>query len=99
MSSRFCSRISLHFTCSTAFNLSVGTTCCCHRLPVENTDFTLDTTTGRVTFDSAPYYGADVTWTGEFDLPVRFDRDELDYEITTVNVISFPQLQIVELKQ
>lgn len=60
--------------------------------------FTVDEATGRINFTSAPEYGADVTWTGQFDLPVRFDTDELNAVITTKEVISFPSLPIVELK-
>lgn len=64
----------------------------------ENSAFTLDTTTGIVTFTSAPYSGAVVEWTGEFDLPVRFDTDRLNMVVTTKEVISAPSIPIVELK-
>lgn len=37
--------------------------------------WTLDTTTGILTFDDAPDYAP--TWTGEYDIPVRFDSDRL----------------------
>lgn len=36
----------------------------------------VDMTTGVVTITAAP--GAIITWTGEFDVPVRFDSDRLD---------------------
>ncbi len=39
-------------------------------------DYTLDTTTGRVT-TTIPRTAANLTWVGEFDKPVRFDTDEL----------------------
>jgi len=60
--------------------------------------WTIDETTGRLSFLSAPEYGSDVTWTGDFDLPVRFDTDQLEAVITNKEVISFPSLPIVELK-
>lgn len=37
---------------------------------------TVDTATGVITIASAPAPG-DVTWSGEFDVPMRFDTDEL----------------------
>ena len=65
---------------------------------IDSANFTVDEATGLVTFDSPPDYGADVTWLGTFDLPVRFDTDDLNAVITTKEVISFPSLPIVELK-
>lgn len=40
------------------------------------TDYTISAT-GLVTFTSAPANGAALTWTGQFDIPVRFDIDHL----------------------
>ena len=40
------------------------------------TDYTISSS-GLVTFTSAPANGAALTWTGEFDLPMRFDTDHL----------------------
>lgn len=39
------------------------------------THYTIDTTTGIVTFLSQPTVGQPITWTGEFDIPVRFAVD------------------------
>lgn len=61
--------------------------------------WTVDSTSGLITFSTPPFDGAEVTWTGEFDLPVRFDTDQIEYEVRTKNVIEFPNLPIVELKQ
>jgi uncharacterized protein (TIGR02217 family) len=44
---------------------------------VVNTDYTINYTTGVVTFNTAPTTGAVLRWGGEFDLPCRFDVDEL----------------------
>lgn len=46
------------------------------------TAHTLDTATGIVTIVSAPS-AANVTWAGEFDVPMRFDTDKLDGRIVT----------------
>lgn len=40
----------------------------------------VDYTTGRFTLDGVPE-GAEVTWTGEFDKPVRFDTDQLMWSL------------------
>ena len=40
-------------------------------------DYTLDYTTGVITFDTAPGAGLDITVTGSFDVPVRFDVDQM----------------------
>jgi uncharacterized protein (TIGR02217 family) len=40
--------------------------------------FTVDTTSGLVTFNATS--GQAITWSGEFDVPVRFDNDRLDVE-------------------
>lgn len=40
-------------------------------------DYTIDYSTGIVTFNSPPAGSVDVTWGGQFDVPCRFDTDEL----------------------
>lgn len=42
-----------------------------------NVDYTVDYTTGIVSFVSAPALNSILTWGGEFDVPCRFDVDEL----------------------
>ena len=49
-----------------------------------DTAHTLDTATGIVTIGSAPS-AANVTWAGEFDVPMRFDTDKLDGRIAARN--------------
>lgn len=46
------------------------------------TDYTLDLTTGILTMTAAPSYVP--TWTGQFDVPVRFDIDDLDVAIESM---------------
>jgi len=65
---------------------------------IPEVDYTMDFTTGIITFDIAPEYNSRVTWEGTFDLPVRFDTDVLNSVITTHEVISQPAIPIVELK-
>ena len=44
---------------------------------VNPADYTVDYLTGVITFDTAPAAAATLTWTGQFDVPVRFETDEL----------------------
>lgn len=44
---------------------------------VYGTDYVVDYTTGKVTFSVAPLLGDILKWGGEFDLPCRFDTDEI----------------------
>ena len=61
------------------------------------TDYTIDSTTGIVTFVTAPGAGLSVTWTGQFDVPVRFDTDELSMHMEGgLYVIS--SLRCIELR-
>lgn len=66
------------------------------------THYTLDATTGIVTTTSART-AANLSWTGEFDVPVRFDVDELKAQI--VNrvpggdyIIEWASIPLVELR-
>lgn len=43
----------------------------------ESVDFTVDTTTGIVTFTTAPSNGDVITCGFEYDIPVRFDSDDM----------------------
>jgi len=40
--------------------------------------YTVDYTTGTVTFISPPAVGANISWGGEFDVPVRFESDNIN---------------------
>jgi uncharacterized protein (TIGR02217 family) len=64
---------------------------------------TLDTTTGLATFGSAPAVGHALTWTGQFDVPVRFDVDALKTEIVDKQsggdlLIRWPTIPIIEIR-
>lgn len=61
-------------------------------------DFSVDTTTGIVTFTAAPANGTAVTAGFEFDTPVRFDTDELDINLTTFEAGEAPSIPLVEIR-
>lgn len=71
-------------------------------LEVDETDTTggwnLDSTTGIITFQNPPEYNSIIEWTGKFDLPVRFDTDQLEMVVTTKELITQPNIPLVELK-
>ena len=49
-------------------------------------DFTIDYDTGIVTFGTAKVSSAQLTWDGQFDVPCRFDTDELQATILESSV-------------
>jgi uncharacterized protein (TIGR02217 family) len=56
-----------------------------------------DTVTGLVTFSTAPAAGVIVTADYEFDVPVRFDTDQMTVTIETYNLGTWAQVPIVEI--
>jgi uncharacterized protein (TIGR02217 family) len=56
------------------------------------------TVTGLVTFEAAPAAGVIVTADYEFDVPVRFDTDQMNVTIETYNLGTWAQVPIVEIR-
>jgi uncharacterized protein (TIGR02217 family) len=59
--------------------------------------FNCDPTTGLVTFADAPPDGSVVTAGFSFDVPVRFDTDELDIDLSTFEAGGIPQIPLIEI--
>ena len=59
---------------------------------------TVDTTTGIVTFDTPPAMGEVVTADFEFDVPVRFDSDELQLSIDSYDAGNWRNIQLIEVR-
>lgn len=57
----------------------------------------IDYTTGQIFFDEAPIAGAYITADFEFDVPVRFDTDQLDITIESFGVFSWNDIIIKEI--
>lgn len=57
----------------------------------------VDVATGVVTFGVAPDDGAAVTAGFLFDVPVRFDTDRLDVELTSFDGAEVPSIPLVEI--
>lgn len=60
--------------------------------------WTVDTTTGIVTFDTAPGNGVQVSAGYEFDVPVRFDEDELELSVDAFDAGSVPAIDVIEIR-
>ncbi|WP_424981792.1 phage distal tail protein, Rcc01695 family [Maritalea sp. S77] len=60
-------------------------------------DFTVDETTGILSFASAPTSGANLTAGFEFDVPVRFDTDHLDVELSSFDAGLIPSIPLIEI--
>lgn len=66
----------------------------------ETTHFTVDTTTGTVTFTPGNIPGASAVITAgfEFDVPVRFDADFLEINLAAFDAGDIPSIPIVEIR-
>jgi uncharacterized protein (TIGR02217 family) len=62
------------------------------------TGFAVDEATGLVTFDTPPASGAPVTAGFEFDVPVRFDTDFLEVDLSAFEAGAIPSIPVVELR-
>lgn len=67
---------------------------------VEQTSgWSVDVTTGFVRFDTPPASNTDVTAGFDYDLPVRFDADQLDISLDvmgTGRIVSVPVIELIE---
>jgi uncharacterized protein (TIGR02217 family) len=66
----------------------------------EGTDFTVDTTTGVITFlpGHVPANGAAVSTGFLFDVPVRFDTDYLEMDLSAFTAGAIPKIPLVEIR-
>jgi uncharacterized protein (TIGR02217 family) len=60
--------------------------------------WSVDTTTGVVTFTDAPSSGAAVTAGFEFDVPARFDADALAINLANFRAGEIPSIPLVEVR-
>jgi uncharacterized protein (TIGR02217 family) len=65
----------------------------------KSTGWSVDTTTGLVTFAGPPGAGVTVTAGYEFDVPVRFDSDSLDVTLDIERLGSITSIPLVELRR
>jgi uncharacterized protein (TIGR02217 family) len=65
---------------------------------VEGVEFSVDLTTGIVTFTEPPGPGATVTAGFEFDVPVRFGTDSIQSSVASFKAGEIPNVPIVEVR-
>ncbi len=66
-------------------------------LQTEGVDFTVNASTGTVTFATAPANGAVLTAGYQFDTPVRFDTDQLDISLDSFGAGEAPSVPVIEI--
>ena len=62
------------------------------------TTVSTNTTTGMITFSSAPAAAAVITAGFEFDVPARFDQDELMVSLDLFDAGDVPDLKVIEVR-
>lgn len=65
---------------------------------VEAVGWSVDLTTGEVTFDVAPAEGAPITAGFQFDTPVRFDADRLEITLETFGSGRMVAMPLIEIR-
>lgn len=55
--------------------------------------------TGIVTFSSPPANGKAITWSGQFDVPCRFDTDELPLTLQSLEIGEWTDLPLLEVDE
>ena len=60
--------------------------------------FTVNTTTGIITFSTAPAVGQTITAGFSFDVPVRFDTDQLSINLVHFGAGDIPEIPVVEVR-
>lgn len=65
---------------------------------VEALEFSVDTSTGEISFAHAPDVGVLVTAGFEFDVPVRFDTDRIQTSVASFQAGDVPSVPIVEVR-
>jgi len=64
---------------------------------VQTSDFSIDLTTGIITFNTAPVTDSIITADFEFDVPVRFCDDNLHITLETLNSGSVKEIALIEV--
>lgn len=61
--------------------------------------YTVDVTTGLVTFSAAPGAGVAIQWAGLYDVPCRFDTDSMDLTSANGNIADWTSIKIIEIRE
>lgn len=65
------------------------------------TDYTVNLNTGVITFGGGdiPAMGEEIRVTCEFDVPVRFEKDDMEMEVLLADAASIPEIPVVEVRE
>ncbi|WP_114010197.1 DUF2460 domain-containing protein [Cohaesibacter intestini] len=61
-------------------------------------DVAIDEATGVVTFATPPYAGSSLTAGFQFDVPVRFDTDQLEFSLSGFEAGDIPSVPLMEIR-
>jgi len=64
----------------------------------QGTGWSVDTTTGLVSFAAAPGNGVIVSADFEFDVPARFDSDSMAFTMETYELSRWTEIPVVEIR-
>lgn len=64
----------------------------------KSSGFVVDGTTGEVTFATAPAAGVEITSGFLFDVPVRFEMDQLTVDLSAFNAGHYPTIALYEIR-
>ena len=62
-------------------------------------DYMLNEDTGVVTLTTPLALGVGIYWTGEFDIPVRFDVDSLDIAVEWADAMEIRNINVMEIRE
>lgn len=65
----------------------------------EGGDYSLNESTGQISFSTAPASGTAVSAGYEFDIPVRFDLDRLDIRLSEFEAGQMPSIPLIEIHE
>lgn len=65
---------------------------------LQTSGYSIDYDTGILSFTAAPVLDEIITWTGEFDTPVRFDTDSLAVSMEIFYAGTIPSIPLVEVR-
>lgn len=68
-------------------------------IELNGAQFSIDELTGMVTLSVAPAVALPVTAGFEFDVPVRFDIDRLDIELSSFDAAEAPNIPLIEVRE
>ena len=64
----------------------------------ESIHFSVDTSTGIITFEHPPEAGVEISAGFEFDVPVRFDTDRIQTSVASFQAGDVPNVPVVEVR-